>query len=142
MLETSAAGRAAVWGVIVTDAALIAADNLTAFPHVFGGADRVMHAYTAFAVTLWTAVFLWRTILTGIREHPLLVAAIVAGFGLALGAAWEIAEWGFHEVVLGRAIAHQTDTILDLTMDLVGAGVAGLASLWLLWPAARARPSP
>ena len=126
MLETSAAGRAAPWVVLAVAVVAIAADNATALPHVFGGGmDRFMHAYIAFAATLWAAVFLWSRVLTGKGMHPLLVAAIVACFGLALGTVWEIGEWGYNQIVHGKTMNHQTDTILDLAMDLVGAGTAG-----------------
>lgn len=57
--------------------------------------------------------------------------------GLAIGAVWEVAEWGFDQVAPGDVTKGKHDTILDLVMDTLGALLAGRLSLAFLSPAER-----
>ncbi|WP_245185972.1 hypothetical protein [Falsiroseomonas frigidaquae] len=57
------------------------------------------------------------------------------GVGIALGALWEVAEWGFDQIAPGDVIKGKHDTIIDIVMDTAGALLAGILALWLArWP--------
>jgi hypothetical protein len=58
----------------------------------------------------------------------------IASVGLAVGALWEVAEWGFDQVAPGDVIKGKNDTIIDIVMDAIGAALAGLVSLAVLRP--------
>lgn len=56
----------------------------------------------------------------------------ITSFGIAIGALWEIAEWSAGKVLSTEVIESLDDTIIDLVMDSLGAGLAALTSLWAL----------
>ena len=96
--------------------------------------DRFLHACTILAVTLWLALFVCRRVLRGGPGTDALLVAVIASVGLAIGALWEVAEWGFDRVAPGDVIKGKHDTIIDIVMDTAGAVLAGLASLTFLKP--------
>ena len=92
--------------------------------------DRILHACTIFALTLWLALFVCRRVLIG--GNGALLVLMIASVGLAIGALWEVAEWGFDRVAPGDVIKGKNDTIIDIVMDTAGAVLAGIASLTFL----------
>lgn len=137
-MSTTLQNQVIVW-VIVGIAALL---NIAGYVwHLYeriSWFDRLVHGYTLFALTLPLALWLYGLVLTGARTHGLLFVLIVACLGLALGALWEIAEWGLDQLVSGNIIRGKFDTILDMMMDTLGALLAGWISLLML----RASPKP
>ncbi len=55
----------------------------------------------------------------------------IASVGLAIGALWEVAEWGFDRIAPGDVIKGKHDTIIDILMDTAGAVLAGPLALIL-----------
>ncbi len=88
--------------------------------------DEVIHGYTIFAMTLPIALLLYGVVLTGGRQYRLLLVLTIASIGLAIGALWEVAEWGYDQFTPTDDILGKTDTIIDLVMDTIGAVVAGI----------------
>lgn len=82
--------------------------------------DPLTHFYTPFAVTLALGLVVYRSASLHFREHNLLFIVTIASFGLALGGLWEVFEWTIGVPETRSAV------ILDLTMDALGALVAGV----------------
>lgn len=133
-LEASPASRWIAWGLatalLLANVAGYAFDLYTRFPWF----DRVLHPATILALTYWLAVFVVRRVLTNAGQHRLLLAFVIACAGFAIGAWWEVAEWGYDQLVPGNSIKGKHDTILDLITDTAGAMTAGLMSLRALRP--------
>ncbi|BAY24012.1 hypothetical protein NIES2100_38050 [Calothrix sp. NIES-2100] len=55
-----------------------------------------------------------------------------SNFGIAIGAVWEVIEWSAGKILSTEVIGSLDDTIIDLIMDSLGAGLAALISLWAL----------
>jgi VanZ family protein len=91
--------------------------------------DEVIHTYTAFALTLLMALLLYKDVLGGVRRNPILLTLTVASLGVALGAIWEIAEWGYDLTTVSNDILGKRDTMIDLILDTAGAVVAGIVSI-------------
>ncbi len=91
-LEATPAGCRIAWGL----AAVLALANVAGYAFDlyarFWWFDRVLHAATILAFTCWSAVFVLRWVLTGVGRHRLLLAAVIACVGVAVGAWWEVAE--------------------------------------------------
>ena len=88
--------------------------------------DEVLHGFTILAITYALGLWLYGAVLTGARSHPVLLIVVVACVGLAVGALWEVAEWGYDRwFAPSNLIKGKTDTIMDLVMDTIGAVVAG-----------------
>jgi len=100
--------------------------------------DKFLHLYTPFAITLLLALYLYGVVLTGARDRPLLLVLTIASLGIAISGLWEVAEWGYDQIVAGNAIKGKLDTILDLIMGSIGSILAGLVSLWMVQPESRA----
>lgn len=66
------------------------------------------------------------------RQHTILYLLTIASFGIAIGALWEVAEWSAGKILATEAIESLDDTIIDLVMDSLGAGIAAITSLWAL----------
>ena len=82
--------------------------------------DEIVHAFTTFAgmtALIWMATRDGR-LLDGASALSVVASALLAG--LILGLVWEGFEW-----VIG-IIGDQRDTLVDLAMDSLGAGTAGL----------------
>lgn len=45
---------------------------------------------------------------------------------------WEVTEWSAGKIFSTQVIESLDDTIIDLIMDTLGAGLAALISLWAL----------
>lgn len=48
---------------------------------------------------------------------------------IAIGALWEIAEWGYDPMTPTNDILGKRDTMIDLILDTLGAVVAGILSV-------------
>lgn len=92
------------------------------------GADKALHAFTLFALSLLAAhrlqADLWGA--RAVARFGLIVAV-----GLALGTAWEIAEWTIDSVTAGNLVRGKDDTILDLVFDALGAAAAAAIAVRL-----------
>ena len=128
-MQTSTVNRAIVWGLLAVAAvANIAGYALDLYRRLWWF-DEVLHGATIAAITLALGLALYGKVLLGARDSPLLLVAVLAAIGLALGALWEVAEWGFDQAVSGDVIKGKRDTMLDLVMDGLGALAAGIAVL-------------
>lgn len=97
-----------------------------------GPYDEIVHAYTTFAITLALSFLVYSSMLNIFRNHTLLYLVTITSFGIAIGALWEIAEWSAGKILSTEVIESLDDTIIDLIMDSLGAGLAALISLWAL----------
>ena len=121
------------WGLAAVAAALAVGGSLLNLYGRIAFYDEVTHAYNFFALTLLVAVYAYGVVLTGAREHAVLVVLVIAAIGLALGAVWEIAEWSYdHFIAKPEVILPKTDTIVDMILDTAGALVAGTVRVWML----------
>lgn len=89
--------------------------------------DRILHGATIFALTFWLALFVFSRSLRAGRRAA--IAVLIASVGIAVGALWEVAEWGFDQVAPGNVIKGKFDSVLDILMDTAGAALAGMTSL-------------
>lgn len=97
-----------------------------------GPYDEITHAFTTFAITLALSFLVYHSMLNVFRQHKVLYLLTIASFGIAIGALWEVAEWTAGKVLATEVIESLDDTIVDLIMDSLGAGLAALISLWAL----------
>ncbi|MBD0301644.1 MAG: hypothetical protein ICV85_05550, partial [Tolypothrix sp. T3-bin4] len=97
-----------------------------------GPYDEIVHAYTTFAITLALSFLVYSSMLNIFRNHTILYLVTIACFGIAIGALWEVTEWSAGKILNTQVIESLDDTIIDLIMDSVGAGLAALFSLWAL----------
>jgi hypothetical protein len=97
-----------------------------------GPYDEIVHAYTTFAITLALSFLVYSSMLNLFRNHTILYLVTIASFGIAIGALWEITEWSAGKILNSQIVGSLDDTIIDLIMDSLGAGLAALFSLWAL----------
>ncbi|WP_315787936.1 hypothetical protein [Fischerella sp. JS2] len=97
-----------------------------------GPYDEIVHAYTTFAITLALSFLVYSSMLNIFRNHKLLYLVTIASFGIAIGALWEITEWSAGKILPTEVVGSLNDTIIDLVMDTLGAGLAAVLSLWAL----------
>jgi uncharacterized membrane protein YjdF len=133
-LEASPAGRRIAWGLAAVAVLANIAGYALGLYIRYGWFDRVLHPATILALTYWLAVFALRRVLMDARQHRLLLAFVIACVGVAIGAWWEVAEWGYDQFVSGNVIKGKHDTIMDLMTDTAGALGAALMSLRVLRP--------
>ena len=133
-MEATSEGRAVAWFLLVVlGVANIAGYALNLYAR-FWWFDRILHACTIFAITLWLALFVCNRALRGGPGRDALIVLMIASVGLAIGALWEVAEWGFDRIAPGDVIKGKFDTIIDIVMDTLGAVLAGIAGLEFLRP--------
>ena len=133
-MEATPEGRAAAWFLAAALGVANAAGYVLDLYARFWWFDRILHACTIFAATVWLALFVFRRVLRGGPGHDALLVLLMASVGLAVGALWELAEWGFDRIAPGDVIKGKHDTIIDIVMDAIGALAAGAASLRFLAP--------
>ena len=133
-MEATSGGRSVAWFLAAALGAAYAAGYALDLYARFWWFDRILYACTILAVTLWLALFVCRHVLRGGPGRGVLLALVIAAVGLAVGALWEVAEWGFDRIAPGDVIKGKHDTIVDIVMDTIGALLAGAASLWFLRP--------
>ncbi|KOP28330.1 hypothetical protein AMR41_00385 [Hapalosiphon sp. MRB220] len=97
-----------------------------------GPYDEIVHAYTTFAITLALSFLVYSSMLNIFRHHKFLYLLTIASFGIAIGALWEITEWSAGKILSTKIIGSLNDTVVDLMMDSLGAGLAAFISLWTL----------
>lgn len=133
-MHTSPGNRTIVWVIVAIAIAVNIAGYALNLYNRFVWFDEVIHTYTSFAITLFLALMLYGDVLSGVRRSPLLLILTVASLGIAIGALWEIAEWGYDQLVPENAILGKTDTMIDLILDSVGALAAGIVSMKMIKP--------
>lgn len=107
------------------DLLFVLASMINAGGYVFGFFDTVRfyddlaHGFTAFAGTMALGYVVFRSLAAECERHVVVFIIATAGFGLALGALWEIFEY------LTGLLDGPGDTIGDLAMDAVGALAGG-----------------
>lgn len=106
-----------------------------------GPYDEIVHAFTTFAIALALSFLVYGSMLNLFRHHKILYLLTIASFGIAIGALWEVTEWSAGKILSTKVIGSLDDTIIDLIMDSLGAGLAALTSLWALqqWTRSKAR---
>ena len=129
-MQATSKGRAVAWVLLVLLGLANVAGYAVDLYQRFWWFDRVLHAATTLAVALGLALFVFGKAFR--PGHPVLLVLMVASVGLAVGAAWEVAEWGFDQVAPGDVIKGKYDTVLDVVMDTIGAVIAGLLCLAFL----------
>ena len=121
----SSTDRVLAWvAVLLATAANIAGYALNLYGQ-WAWFDEVLHAFTIFALALLAAVYLYHVAIMGARTRSLLFVLVVASIGLAIGGAWEVAEWVYDQIASGNVIKGKRDTIIDLVMDAIGGALAG-----------------
>lgn len=100
--------------------------------YVPGPYDEIVHAFTTFAITLALSFLVYGSMLNLFRQHKTLYLLTIASFGIAIGALWEVSEWSAGKILSTEVIGSLDDTVMDLIMDSLGAGLAALTSLWAL----------
>ena len=133
-MYTSSRNRAVVWGFVVIAILVNIGGYALNLYDRFVWFDDVIHTYTSFAITLLLALLLYGDVLSGVRRSPLLLVLTVASLGIAIGALWEIAEWGYDQLVPENAILGKTDTMIDLILDSLGALTAGIVGIAMIKP--------
>jgi hypothetical protein len=134
MMQATTAGRLIAWTLLAVSGAANVAGYAWDLYGRFWWFDRVLHGCTILAITLWLALFVFGRALRGERGQGLLIALLVASVGIALGALWEVAEWGFDQIAPGDVIKGKHDTVVDIVMDTAGAILAGIMALKLSFP--------
>ena len=137
-VQATTRGRVIAWVLLAILGLMNAAGYVLDLYARFWWFDRILHRCTIFAVTFWLALFMCNLVLRGGRGRDVLVVLMIASVGLAIGALWEVAEWGFDRIAPGDVIKGKHDTIIDIVMDTAGAVLAGLACLPFLTPSPRA----
>ena len=124
--------QALAWGLLAAGLIASGAGSLWNLYSEIFWYDEVVHGYNFFALALVVAIYAYGVVLTGADRHGLLLILVIAGLGLALGALWEVAEWGYDQLVRPNVILPKTDTIIDLMVDTAGALLAGFVRLRML----------
>ena len=140
-MEATPEGRAVAWFLVIVLGAVNAAGYAFGLHARLWWFDRVLHACAVLAATLWLALFVCRRVLRGGPGRGAPLALVIAGVGLAAGALWEVAEWGFDRIAPGDVIKGKHDTIIDIVMGTIGALLAGAASLKFPEPEEGDRPA-
>ena len=134
MMQATTAGRMTAWTLLgVLSAANVAGYAFDLY-HRFWWFDRVLHACTILAVTLWLTVRVFGPALNRQGGHGILIVLLVASVGIALGGLWEVAEWVFDQLAPSNVIKGKHDTIVDILLDAAGALLAGVMALKLMRP--------
>ncbi len=139
-VQATTRGRVIAWVLLAILGLVNAAGYVLDLYARFWWFDRILHACTIFAVTLWLGLFVCNRALRGGPGRDALIVLMIASVGLAIGALWEVAEWGFDRIAPGDVIKGKYDTIIDIVMDTLGALLAGIAGLNFLRPEG-ARPA-
>ena len=134
-MEATSEGRAVAWSLLIALGVVNIAGYALDLYARFWWFDRILHACTIFAITLWLGLFVCNRALRDGPGRGALIVLMVASVGLAIGALWEVAEWGFDRIAPGDVIKGKHDTIIDIVMDTLGALLAGVAGLKSLRPA-------
>lgn len=121
--------RGVAWGLLVVGLLASGASSIFELYSALPWFDEVLHLEIPLALTLLMGLYGYGVVLTGAREHGLLLVLTIAGMGLALAAVWEVWEWIYDQLVRPNAILGKTDTIIDMVMGAMGSLAAGYACL-------------
>lgn len=88
--------------------------------------DDLMHLLTPFSIALCLAHYLTARVLSGPQSHSILWSLVLVSTTLGIGAVWELLEWLVRQLSDNQE-KKLVDTIIDLSLDLVG---ASLAVMW------------
>ena len=139
MFNASAGARLATWALL----ALAIVFNIAGYAFDlyarWSWFDKVLHGYTIAALTLGLGLALYGRTSTGAARQRFLLIITIAALGVAVGALWEIGEWGYNQFVPSDVIKGKFDTITDMIVDTVGALIAAIAAASL---ARSDRPTP
>ncbi|WP_159347687.1 hypothetical protein [Roseomonas harenae] len=130
-MQATPEGRVIAWILLILMGLVNAAGYAFGLYQTYWWFDRALHGYTILAITLWLALFLCAPVLDRRAGRDVLIVLLVASMGIAIGALWEVAEWGFDRIASGNAIKGKHDTILDIVMDTAGAVLAAFLTLRL-----------
>ena len=134
VLEPTARGRVLAWALAVLALAANMAGYALDLYQRFWWFDRVLHAGTILAITLWLGLLVCARGLHLRNGRGILGVFLLACVGIALGALWEVAEWAADLVLPGDVIKGKNDTIIDLIMDTAGALAGGVLAIACLRP--------
>lgn len=123
-MQISSRERVLIWGLLGFAVVVNVAGYALNLYHRFWWFDEALHLYTPFALTLALALRLYDNGLAAVRDSRLVLALTVASVGIAVGALWEIGEWGYDQLAPTDVILGKTDTIVDLMLDTAGAAAA------------------
>lgn len=97
--------------------------------HAFYYYDEAAHLLTALAITPPLGVLAFGPWLTVVPRWRAFLA--IWALGMAVGAMWEIVEWIMYLVTRDQGIIKSLgDTITDMILDAIGAGIALPLILW------------
>lgn len=129
MMRGMKADRRVAWVLLAVGLLASGASSLFGLYGKIWWFDEVLHFELTLALTLLVGLYGYGAVLTGARDHGLLLVLTIAGLGLSLAALWEVWEWLYDQFVRPNAILGKTDTIIDMVMGTVGAVAAGYACL-------------
>lgn len=92
--------------------------------------DDIIHLLTTFTVTLFLGYIFLKIVPLQLHSHWIW-PIVIANFGVALGALWEVAEWYGFMLIQSEHQTTMPDTITDIVMDTIGALAGGCSILWL-----------
>lgn len=117
--------RKVAWVLLALGLLASGASSLFELYGKFWWFDEFLHLEIPFALTLLIGLYGYGAVLTGARDHGLLLALATAGLGVALAAVWEVWEWIYDQFTQPNSILGKTDTIIDIVMGIVGSVAAG-----------------
>ena len=118
-------GRKVAWGLLAVGILASAASSLFGLYNKIWWFDEVLHMEIPLALALLIGLYGYGVVLTGARDHGLLLILAIAGLGVSLAAVWEVWEWIYDQFVRPNAILGKTDTIIDMVMGTIGSVAAG-----------------
>ena len=121
--------RKVAWVLLAVGLLASAASSLFGLYDKLWWFDEVLHLELPLALSLLMGLYGYGVVLTGARDHGLLLVLAITGLGISLAAVWEVWEWIYDQLVMPNAILGKTDTIIDMVMGTVGSLVAGYACL-------------
>jgi hypothetical protein len=119
---------ALVWSLIVFSILLNLASFAWDLYEVVWWYDKAVHVLTTFAFTLPLPLLLYNRVLRGLHRQRILLVVVIMCLGLALGALWEIFEWGASQAWGGPNLKEKR---LDVVTDLAVDGVGALLGAWV-----------
>lgn len=121
--------RKVAWVLLAVGLLASAASSLFALYDKLWWFDEVLHLELPLALSLLMGLYGYGVVLTGARDHGLLLVLAIAGLGISLAAVWEVWEWIYDQLVMPNAILGKTDTVIDMVMGTVGSLAAGYICL-------------
>lgn len=117
--------RIVAWALLALGILASASSTIFALYDKLWWFDEVLHLEIPLALSLLMGLYGYGVVLTGAREHGLLLVLTIAGLGLSLAAFWEVWEWIYDQFTQPNSILGKTDTIIDMVMGTIGSVAAG-----------------